>query len=142
MKSPVAALLCGSALLLAAALLLALALILSLGGPVPKLALHIERGSYATRWVNAIEQSIWPDELTPIKASGTCKPGVKPGPLQGERKAKNGAPDIVFITLDAVRWDHTSPAGYKRDTTPNLKRWAGRAAVLPAGDGGSMRGDR
>jgi len=31
------------------------------------------------------------------------------------------SPNIIWITLDSVRADHTSMAGYKRDTTPNLK---------------------
>ena len=35
-------------------------------------------------------------------------------------------PNIVWITLDSVRADHTSVAGYHRDTTPNLERIAGR----------------
>lgn len=31
-------------------------------------------------------------------------------------------PNIVWLTLDSVRADHTSMAGYHRDTTPNLQR--------------------
>lgn len=31
-------------------------------------------------------------------------------------------PDIVWVTLDSVRADHVSMAGYRRDTTPNLQR--------------------
>ena len=31
-------------------------------------------------------------------------------------------PNIVWITLDSVRADHTTMAGYKRDTTSNLQR--------------------
>jgi len=38
--------------------------------------------------------------------------------------------DIVFITVDALRWDHTSLAGYARDTTPMLARYAEEAAVF------------
>ncbi|NUE02276.1 sulfatase [Halorubraceae archaeon YAN] len=33
-------------------------------------------------------------------------------------------PNILWITLDSVRADHTSLHGYKRDTTPNLSRIA------------------
>jgi len=33
-------------------------------------------------------------------------------------------PNIVWITLDSVRADHTTMAGYRRDTTPNLERIA------------------
>lgn len=32
--------------------------------------------------------------------------------------------DVVLITLDDTRPDHTSMYGYRRDTTPNLARWA------------------
>lgn len=31
-------------------------------------------------------------------------------------------PNIIWITLDSVRADHTSMSGYRRDTTPNLQR--------------------
>lgn len=31
-------------------------------------------------------------------------------------------PDVVWVTLDSVRADHISMAGYRRDTTPNLQR--------------------
>jgi uncharacterized sulfatase len=33
-------------------------------------------------------------------------------------------PDIIWVTLDSVRADHTSMDGYRRDTTPNLQRIA------------------
>jgi uncharacterized sulfatase len=36
-------------------------------------------------------------------------------------------PNIVWLTLDSVRADHTSLAGYDRDTTPNLRRIADSA---------------
>lgn len=36
-------------------------------------------------------------------------------------------PDIVWVTLDSVRADHTSMDGYRRDTTPNLQRIAKQA---------------
>jgi uncharacterized sulfatase len=33
-------------------------------------------------------------------------------------------PNIVWITLDSVRQDHTTMGGYRRDTTPNIQRLA------------------
>jgi uncharacterized sulfatase len=33
-------------------------------------------------------------------------------------------PNVIWLTLDSVRADHTSMAGYRRDTTPNLQRIA------------------
>jgi arylsulfatase A-like enzyme len=35
-------------------------------------------------------------------------------------------PNVVWITLESTRADHTSMGGYSRDTTPNLDRIAGR----------------
>lgn len=33
-------------------------------------------------------------------------------------------PNVVFLVLDSVRYDHTSVGGYHRDTTPNLQHIA------------------
>ncbi|WP_276254272.1 sulfatase [Halomontanus rarus] len=33
-------------------------------------------------------------------------------------------PNVVWVTLDSVRTDHTTMSGYRRDTTPNLARIA------------------
>ncbi|HUJ20218.1 MAG TPA: sulfatase, partial [Bryobacteraceae bacterium] len=38
-------------------------------------------------------------------------------------------PNIILITLDTVRADHTSLYGYERDTTPNLRRLAAQSTV-------------
>lgn len=35
-------------------------------------------------------------------------------------------PNIVWITMESTRADHTTPGGYSRDTTPNLQRIADR----------------
>ena len=32
------------------------------------------------------------------------------------------SPNIIWLTLDSVRADHTSMEGYRRDTTPELNR--------------------
>lgn len=39
-------------------------------------------------------------------------------------------PNIVWITMESARSDHTSPGGYERETTPNLQR----IADLPDGE--------
>lgn len=67
--------------------------------------------------------------LKPSKTSATCQPGQQP-PAPGSWSAAEDAPHIIFVTVDALRWDHTSLGGYKRDTTPHLKRWASKAAVM------------
>jgi arylsulfatase A-like enzyme len=40
-----------------------------------------------------------------------------------------GSPNVVLITMDAVRADHVSVYGYARDTTPNLRQFASQATV-------------
>jgi arylsulfatase A-like enzyme len=40
-----------------------------------------------------------------------------------------GRPNVVLLTLDTVRTDHTSLGGYDRDTTPNLRRFSQDAVV-------------
>lgn len=42
-------------------------------------------------------------------------------------------PNIIMITTDSLSQSHTSLGGYRRDTTPNLKRWAERATVFEHG---------
>jgi arylsulfatase A-like enzyme len=44
------------------------------------------------------------------------------------RDSQSSGPNVVWVTLDSVRADHTTPAGYGRETTPNLARiaaWGG-----------------
>ncbi len=38
--------------------------------------------------------------------------------------------NILLVTIDTVRYDHTSLAGYARDTTPNLKKLADRSTTF------------
>lgn len=38
--------------------------------------------------------------------------------------AEKGSPNIILITLDTVRADHTTVGGYERDTTPRLAAFA------------------
>jgi arylsulfatase A-like enzyme len=65
-------------------------------------------------------------------AQATCFPG-KPLPSMDQiPEAPDNAPDIVLLTVDALRWDHTSLAGYGRSTTPELKRWAAQGTVFSA----------
>lgn len=55
-----------------------------------------------------------------------------PGPATagaGKADAKK-RPDIVLITLDTVRADHTSAYGYPKPTTPNLEALAARGVLF------------
>ncbi|WP_168210757.1 sulfatase-like hydrolase/transferase [Persicimonas caeni] len=42
-------------------------------------------------------------------------------------------PHIILVTTDALSHGHTNMAGYKRDTTPELAKWAERATVFENG---------
>ncbi len=44
--------------------------------------------------------------------------------------AKGGKPDILLITLDTVRADHTSAYGYDKATTPNLAALAATGTLF------------
>jgi arylsulfatase A-like enzyme len=44
--------------------------------------------------------------------------------------AKNGMPNIIIIVADALRADHLSCYGYKRDTTPNIDELAKEGALF------------
>ena len=48
----------------------------------------------------------------------------QPQRSQGERA------DVVVVALDTVRWDHTSLAGYARDTTPRLAALAASGGAV------------
>jgi len=44
--------------------------------------------------------------------------------------ACSAPPNVVLVTFDALRADHTSLYGYERDTTPNLKAFFAHATVF------------
>jgi arylsulfatase A-like enzyme len=88
--------------------------------------------SRATRLMFALGDRFVPEgAAAPLsEGAGTCRPGVTQAPANSLGKVGRGAPNILLITFDGVRWDHTSLAGYERDTTPNLKRWAKKGVVF------------
>lgn len=79
------------------------------------------------RFVKTPPRKIIP--LKPSMTSASCHPGQRP-PAPGSWSLSDDAPHIIFLTVDALRWDHTSLGGDERDTTPHLKRWASKAAVM------------
>ncbi len=62
--------------------------------------------------------------------SASCFPGVEPLRADQIGAVDDDAPDIIFVTVDALRWDHTTLGGYEHETTPNLARHAQDAAVF------------
>lgn len=64
----------------------------------------------------------------PTAAGSTCFPGVLP--QQNLGVAPDGAPDILFITVDGVAFRHTSFGDPKANHTPRLLARAKEAAVF------------
>ena len=56
-------------------------------------------------------------------STSTAKTGAAQTPLSAK-------PDIIFVTLDTVRADHTSVYGYGKATTPNLDELAKKGVVF------------
>jgi choline-sulfatase len=57
-------------------------------------------------------------------------PAMAAAPAPPELTLDPSRPDIVLITLDTVRADHTSPYGYARKTTPHLAELAARGVTF------------
>ncbi|MCW5978823.1 MAG: sulfatase [Bryobacteraceae bacterium] len=53
---------------------------------------------------------------------------INPAPEPGESLSPK-PPDVVLLVLDTVRGDHTSLNGYRRDTTPGLRKLAEQSTV-------------
>lgn len=62
--------------------------------------------------------------------SAVCKPGQPAPHASHVGKVDEEAPDIILVTVDALRWDHTPMSGYKRNTMPNLRRHAKKGAMF------------
>ncbi len=62
--------------------------------------------------------------------TAVCGPGVERPELEDVGRVGEAAPDIVWLTIDAIRWDHTTMAGHKYDTTPHLAEHSRDAAVF------------
>ncbi|HEY2324849.1 MAG TPA: sulfatase-like hydrolase/transferase, partial [Thermoanaerobaculia bacterium] len=66
--------------------------------------------------------------LIVIVAAVALDPSVRFGSVR--RATEHRLPNIVLLSLDTVRADHTSLYGYSRDTTPQLKRFAAGATLF------------
>lgn len=67
--------------------------------------------------------------LALVAASLACARAVAPDQIQ-QRLAALGRPNVVFILVDTLRADYTTPYGFPKDTTPELERWARRGALF------------
>jgi choline-sulfatase len=69
-----------------------------------------------------------PTAALPSAAFVDSPPAGAPSPSVDRKEA--GRPDIVLVTLDTVRADHTSAYGYDKPTTPNLVEIAKRGVLF------------
>ncbi len=58
--------------------------------------------------------------------------GVVAGGCRSHVDAARRPTNLVLVVVDTLRWDHTSPAGYPRDTTPFLAHLATESVVFEA----------
>jgi arylsulfatase A-like enzyme len=95
------------------------------------LALELRATSTSSiiKWLRASDyQRVRPAE-PPADRSAVCWPSATP-PTLSDVVMTPADVDIIFVTVDALRYDHTSLAGYERDTTPNLLRHAATGVVF------------
>jgi len=59
--------------------------------------------------------------------------GLRPPVSSLVPKGERGGPDVVIVTLDTTRADHSSTYGYERETTPQLTALAERGVLFEAG---------
>ena len=62
-----------------------------------------------------------------VAGAGSCWPGELA--VQDVGRVEEGAPDILLVMADGVRFDYTSMSGERR-LTPHLDRWARQGAVF------------
>jgi arylsulfatase A-like enzyme len=80
-----------------------------------------------------IELTGWLAPPAPIAPADDCAPGdvqCEGAPIGGERTLDLRGRDLLLVTIDAVRADHTSVYGYARKTTPALEELARGGAVF------------
>ena len=66
----------------------------------------------------------------PSSAPSAAPAGAPPAPEPAGKALDPSRPDILLITLDTVRADHTSVYGYAQKTTPHLEELAARGVVF------------
>jgi arylsulfatase A-like enzyme len=67
--------------------------------------------------------------LASIAAVLACAPPSPPGQIP-DRLAELGRPHLVWIVVDTLRADFTTPYGFERDTAPELARWAEQGVLF------------
>jgi arylsulfatase A-like enzyme len=138
MAGVIAALLGGRPWLLRAGLaanivLVGLAVWYGLGEPPKKLKLVLEQegsgSGYVLDLISDDHEPLITGGATPGE-SAVCKPGQRRPKASDVGKAEDQAPDVIWFTVDSLRWDHLKMSGYSRKTMPQLEKHAGKAAVF------------
>ncbi len=62
-------------------------------------------------------------------AAWACAPPTPPAEIPA-RLAALGRPNLVWIVVDTLRADYTTPYGFEHDTAPELSRWAERGVLF------------
>ena len=106
----------------------------SLTGPMSSrldlaLELRATSTSYLTRALRSSGQNRVRPAEPPADRSAVCRPGDRP-PTLDDIRGRSANVDIIFITVDALRWDHMSLSGYGRKTTPQIDRHASDAVIF------------
>ena len=75
-------------------------------------------------------QLVDPEDIT-FDGELEPEPEPEPAPPPPVMRAPEAAPrpNVIVISLDCLRGDHTTMAGYRRDTTPNIARYAAGGLV-------------
>lgn len=68
--------------------------------------------------------------LIPALLATACGDAALPMSRAAAGEAEVTGQGILVIAIDGLRWDHTSLAGYDRDTTPELRRLAEESVVF------------
>lgn len=90
----------------------------------------VEQHTRLTRKLFEVYGSLRTDDVPVLAVGGaSCWPGQLPR-VPSVSEAAEGAPDILLVTVDGMRWDHTTMGGYERDTTPQLAKAANQAALF------------
>ncbi len=101
--------------------------------PSKQVDLAIESGQSGTGFILGMlshSANAAPVDVTAEGKSGICAPGERAPTAADVGKAKPNAPDIILLTVDAMRWDHTPMSGYRRHTMPHFAAHARHGTVF------------
>jgi arylsulfatase A-like enzyme len=116
-----------------ASLLVVIASAYALGTPPKNLKLVLgQQGSGAGFVLGLVSQAQKP-VATGVELEGVsavCKPGQRQPKASDVGTVGDEAPDVILVTVDAMRWDHMPMSGYSRKTMPQLEKHARDGAVF------------